>query len=65
MIGKRIFEIILKNKISSKDFAKSIKIDVSTLSKWINNEIMPSTNNIIKICEVYNIDANWLLGIKK
>lgn len=65
MMGKRIFEIIKKNKISSKKFADSIGVGTGVVSNWINGRSNPKIECVIKICEIYNVDANWLLGIQK
>lgn len=30
---------------------------------WINGKTIPDTANIIRICEILEISADWLLGI--
>lgn len=65
MIGRRIFELMKNNRISSKQFADSIGVGAGVVCNWINERSNPKIECVIKICEIYNVDANWLLGIQK
>lgn len=65
MIGRRIFELMKNNRISSKQFADSIGVGSGVVCNWINERSNPKIECVIKICEIYNVDANWLLGIQK
>ena len=53
------------NRISSKQFADSIGVGSGVVCNWINERSNPKIECVIKICEIYNVDANWLLGIQK
>jgi transcriptional regulator with XRE-family HTH domain len=44
-------------------FARKIDVSSATVHFWLkeDRETLPDTSTIIKICEIYNISANWLL----
>ena len=45
------------------DFAKAIGISQNMISHWEIGRCEPSANNIIKLCQHYNVSADWLLGL--
>ena len=52
--------------MSQKDFAKATGILQSTISEWKKKGTNPTSDKIMKICQVLQISPEWLLsGIEK
>ena len=64
VIGERIKEIRSENKLNQSDFGKSLSVSQDTISLWEKGKSVPNTEYIILICKLYNISANYLLGLE-
>lgn len=61
-IGKNIKKIRLENKYSYKEFAKILDLSsLSTIFRWEKGESTPSLENIIKICNMFNVKIDDLV----
>ena len=61
--AQRIREISQRAGLTQSEFAASIGTTKNQLSKYeLGNQDTP-TKVIISVCERYNVDANWLLGL--
>ncbi len=60
-MNQRIKEIRLKNNLNKKNFADSIGLSSSAMTYIENGSKIPSTETIIKICQKYNISADYIL----
>lgn len=60
-ISLRIKELRKENKVSQKEFASSIGIDDSQLSKIERGILQPTINQIMEISSVYKTSTDWLL----
>lgn len=45
------------------DLSKAIGTAQSLISHWEIRDLKPSAGNIIKLCQHYNVSADWLLGL--
>lgn len=52
----------LKNGRSDKDFGKTIRVAQSTVQGW-SHDHLPKTYNLYKIAKIYNVPADWILGL--
>ena len=50
MISEKIFELILKNGMTQKEFSEETGISQSTISDWKRKGTNPSADKILKIC---------------
>lgn len=57
-----LLEIRAKNKITQKQFAKSIGVSTQTVSSWESDILSISIPNLIKVCKTYNVSSVDLLG---
>lgn len=64
LISNRIKAIRIKRNLSQSELAEKIGVKQKDISRWENNIHSPSINCIIKLCNVLNISADYLLGIK-
>lgn len=67
---KRILDLIdlliFQKRISStKQFCEEIKILEQTVSKIKKGTVHFTVNHIEAICKIYNVNANWILGVEK
>ena len=61
--AQRIREVRQRAGLTQSEFAFSIGTTKNQLSKYeLGNQDTP-TKVIISVCEKYNVDANWLLGL--
>ena len=58
-------EHLKENNLSQEDFAKAVDTSQGTVSKWLSGTQEPSYRHLKNMCEKYEIDANYLLGIKE
>ena len=62
---ERFRQLILSTDLPQTEIAKGIGIHKTQL--WIyfseSQKGLPRTVNIIKICEYFNVSADWLLGL--
>ena len=62
MISEKIFELILRNGVTQKEFSEETGISQSTISDWKRKGTNPSADKILKICEVLKVTPYELLG---
>jgi len=62
-IKRRLLKAINSLNIKRSEFAKSIDVSNGNLSDWLNvkKTSKPSIAALVRICETYNINMNWLL----
>ena len=57
----RIKEIRIQNNLNKKSFAESIDVSPSAITHIEDGSKIPSTETIMKICQKYNISADYIL----
>lgn len=60
--GNRLYLLIEDLGITQYAFAKSVYMAPNTISNYINGLREPTSGSLIRICETYNVSADWLLG---
>jgi len=64
-IKKRLIELIRVLGLSQSRFAASIKVTPSNISEWLSRPNKnPSSDALIRICDVHDVNLNWLLAGK-
>ena len=63
-IQKRLREAIQYSNISQKELAEKLKINPSTISKYMRLDKYPSLDTFANICEVLDVSADDILGLK-
>ncbi len=64
-IQKRLREEIKSSDISQKELAKRLGINPSTVSKYLRLDKFPSLETFANICEILDVSADEILGLKK
>ena len=62
-IGKRIKKVREGLELSQRDLANIIGSDNKHVSTWECGKKIPSVENLIKLCQVLDVSADYLLGI--
>ncbi len=58
-----IKDIIKESGLSQEKFAKKIGSTQGTVSKWLSGVQEPRYTQLKRICEAFNVDANYLLDL--
>lgn len=64
MFGKIIKELRVERKMSQDELAQKLNITQSTVAKYEREDRDLNTDLIIKICKLFNISADYLLGLE-
>ncbi|MBQ8178407.1 MAG: helix-turn-helix transcriptional regulator [Clostridia bacterium] len=63
-IQKRLREAIQYGNISQKELAEKLGINPSTVSKYMRLDKYPSLDTFANICDILEISADEILGLK-
>ena len=63
-IQKRLREAIEYGTISQKELAEKLGINPSTVSKYMRLDKYPSLDTFANICEILDVSADEILGLK-
>ncbi|MBO7298035.1 MAG: helix-turn-helix transcriptional regulator [Clostridia bacterium] len=64
-IQTRLRDAIKFSGKSQKEIAEELKINPSTVSKYMNKNKYPSLDTFANLCKVLDISADDILGLKK
>ena len=64
-VSEKIKELRIENKYSQSFVAEHLKIDRSNYSKYELGKLEPSLEMIRQLCLLYNVSADYLLGLKE
>lgn len=62
IFATRLREIMGIRKIIQSDLARETGIQRQTISNYMTGQSRPDTNNLLKICKVLNVSADYLIG---
>ena len=65
VIGKNIEELRNSKNLKQDEFAKMLNTSRPTISNWEQGKNPPTTDQLIKIAEVFHVSIDELLGLKK
>ena len=63
-IQKRLREAIEYGTITQKELAEKLGINPSTVSKYMRLDKYPSLDTFANICEILDVSADEILGLK-
>lgn len=64
-VQARLRDAIKNSGLSQKELAGRLGIDPSTVSKYMRLDKFPSLDTFANLCEVFDISADDILGLKK
>lgn len=63
MIGERLAEIRKDRGDTQKSLADKLNVVMHTVSSWEQGKSEPSHDMLVRICRLYHVSADYLLGI--
>lgn len=63
MYGKRIKEERQLKGLSQEQLAEMISTTQSTIGKYEREELQPNIDVITKLCKIFGVSADYLLGL--
>lgn len=64
MFNERIKELRMSLGINQVEFGKKLNVSKQCVSNWENDNIQPSIDMLIRICNTFSVSADYLLGIE-
>lgn len=64
-IQKRLREEIRHSTLNQKQIAERLGINPSTISKYVRLDKFPSIDTFANLCEVLDVSADDILGLRK
>lgn len=58
-----IIDVRKKNNLTQEELADKLFVTRQAVSRWETGETTPTIDTLKKISELFNVDANYLLGI--
>lgn len=62
MLATRIAKLRSQTGWSQAQLAKTLQVDLKTVRKWESGDSEPSAKNILRLCQVFSVSADYLLG---
>lgn len=51
-----------QNKWTQKELAEQLKVSRSVIAKWENNNVTPDISSLLKLCTIFDISLDHLVG---
>jgi transcriptional regulator with XRE-family HTH domain len=65
MIGELLAEVRKDHGHTQQDLADLLHISISTVRSWENEKSSPSHEALVSICKLYQVSADYLLGLTR
>ncbi len=59
--GEKLFELRKGQKLSQEELAEKLGVTRQAVSRWENGETMPDSPNLLEICNLFGVSADYLL----
>ena len=63
MFESRIKSLRVSLGLNQVEFATQLSVTKQSVSNWENGNILPSIDMLIKICNIFSVSADYLLGL--
>ena len=61
---ERLKSLRLEKKISQPELAQLVGVSKGMISFWENSINEPTISNLIKLCQIFEVSADYLLGLE-
>lgn len=65
MIGELLAEVRKDHQDTQQDLADHLHVSISTVRSWENEKSSPSHEMLVSICRLYQVSADYLLGLTR
>ena len=63
MIGERLAEVRKDHNDRQGDLAEKLNVTLYTVRSWEQEKSSPSHDMLVKICRLYHVSSDYLLGL--
>lgn len=60
-IKENLIRLRKENKLTQQDLAKQLNYSDKAISRWEQGESMPDISVLLEICELFNVEFDWLI----
>lgn len=64
-IQRRLRKEIINSGLTQKEIAQAIGVSPQTVSRYMRDDIFPALDTLAKLCQLLDISADYILGIKE
>lgn len=61
VLGEKLLELRKRKRISQEKMSEELNISRHVISKWENNQGNPNSKNFEKLCQYFQVDADYFL----
>jgi len=61
-ISNKVLELRKANAMSQEELAEKLQVSRQAVSRWENGTALPDAGNIISICKLFDVSADYLLN---
>ena len=65
IIQKNLCEAIKTSSLTKKQIADKLGVNPSTISRYLHNGTFPAIDTFANLCEILDVSADDILGLKK
>ncbi len=65
MIGERLADARKDHKDTQDTLAQQLGVSRYTISSWEQEKSTPSHEDLVRICRLYNVSSDYLLGLSR
>lgn len=62
-MGERLKQLRIENQMKLRDVATALNVTVRSINRYEDGTREPSVEMIIKFCKLYDVSADYLLGL--
>lgn len=63
-IQRRLREAIKTSPLSQKELAERLRVNPSTITRYMRDDKFPSIDTFANICEILDVSSDDILGLK-
>lgn len=63
-IGETIKELRKEKKMTQTQLAELLYVSQDTVSLWELNKSLPDVVNVVKMAKIFNVSADYILGLE-
>lgn len=64
-LNENIRRLRMARNISQVELAKALGVTKQSISNWENNNIQPSIDMLIRICDYFRVTTDYMLGLEE
>ncbi len=63
--GERLYYLRKENNLSTKKLGLAINVSDATISRWENNIMSPTIDELYKLANFFKVSADYLIGLEE